>query len=353
MDARYRIAELATMLQRRYDEHPIQPDLFGDYEALQGWSYLNEAYPIIEMALKLLSDEVGTISHDIGKLFNQFSERSPTKAHKVKQAVREYVAFYNVDIKEHPEFRSASSFLEHIGGAQEYVNWRYWPLEDTSIKFTWPSLLVEIATSLGAVLLDKQPSTVYDRIIFYLGDAVTDPDRWLTTLETFEVDGRALILELEDWQGSKGGLRSAFESYVTEGLDLQWSKALEFLLYGAYRHMLTIETQAVRDLMAMLTDNRQTGPMYSDSRGGRKLRPAPRRSIPRLVKIKARDPYLLWVEFDDGTSGLADLSPEDGRIPTPWQTPEGWADVAIEDHVPVWNGWYDACPNSIWHQLTT
>ena len=127
------------------------------------------------MALKLLSDEVGTRSHDIGKLFSRFSELAPTEAHKVEMAVREYAASIEWMSREHPEFSSASSFLGHVG--DEYVNCRYWPLEDSTMKFTWPSLLVEIATSLGAVLLDQQPPTVQDRIMFHLGDAVTYPTR--------------------------------------------------------------------------------------------------------------------------------------------------------------------------------
>ena len=352
MDARYRIAELATMLERRYNEHPIQPDVFGDYETLQGWSYLNETYPIVEMALKLLSDQVGTRSHDISELFRQFSERSPAKAHKVEQAVWEYVTFYNVDVNEHPEFSSTKSFLEYIGEGREYVNWRYWPLENGELKSIWPGLFVEIVASLGTVLLDNEPYGMSKRIMFHIEEAVTNPKRWVDTLERFDVDGRTLLLELEDWQHSHGGLREAFESYVERGLDLRWSKALEDVLYGAYREMSAVERTEVRQLMARLTGNGRTGPRKLDFRGERKLRPELSVPIPRLVKIEARDPHMLWVEFDDGTNGLVDMTPEDGRIPSAWQTPEGWADVRIKQDVPVWSGWYDACPYGMWRQLT-
>ena len=74
--------------------------------------------------------------------------------------------------------------------------------------------------------------------------------------------------------------------------------------------------------------------------------------IARLVKIEARDPYNLWVEFDDGARGLVNMSVGDDGIPTVWQTEEGWLDVALQDGVPVWSGWYDACPLAIWYGLT-
>ena len=104
--------------------------------------------------------------------------------------------------------------------------------------------------------------------------------------------------------------------------------------------------------MARITGNGRTGPKKLDFRGEHKLRPEPSVPIPRLVKIEARDPHMLCVEFDDGTNGLVDMTPEDGRIPSAWQTPEGWAHVRIEQDVPVWSGWYDACPYGIWRQLT-
>ena len=75
-------------------------------------------------------------------------------------------------------------------------------------------------------------------------------------------------------------------------------------------------------------------------------------TIPRLVDVKALDPYMLWVEFNDGSNGLVDMSLGDESIPSVWQTPEGWADVRVEHDVPVWSGWYDACPYGIWRQLT-
>lgn len=351
MDAKYRIAELATMLERRYNEHPFQPDVFSDYETLQGWWDLNQAYPIVEMALKLLTDQVGTQSHDISTLFELFSERSPIKARKVEQAVWEYVAFHNVDIKTHPEFGSARAFLEHIGNGQDYVDWRYRPVEDGELKPIWPGLLVEIVTSLRSALLDEDLPEVSERVVFHIEEAITDPNRWVETLDKYDVDGRTLITELENWQQSYGGLLNAFENYVQGYLDGRWSEALNSVLYGAYQQVSTIDRDDVRHFIAKHTDNGRTGPRKYGSYQ-RKLRPEPNPPIPRLVKVEARDPYMLWVEFDDGSDGLVDMGHEDGTIPSVWRTPEGWADVRVEHDVPVWNGWYDACPFSIWRQLT-
>ena len=351
MSAKHRIAGLATMLERRYNEHPIQPDLFSDHETLQGWWYLNQAYPIVEMALKLLTDQIGTPSHDISKLFERFSEQSPIKAHKVEQAVWEYVVFYNVDIKAHPEFGSARSFLEHIGNGQEYIDWRYWPVEDGELKPIWPALLVEIVTSLRSVLLDKEPRSVSQRILFHVRRAISDPNRWVDTLDKYDVDGRTLIVELENWQQSQGGLLKAFENYLQGYLDRRWSEALEEMLYGAYQQVSAIDSEELRHFLVKHTDNDRTGPRKEVSRQ-RKPRPELNPAIPRLVKAEARDPYMLWVEFDDGTSGLVDMRFEDQSLPSVWQTPDGWTDVRVEHDVPVWSGWYDACPFSIWRQLT-
>ena len=263
----------------------------------------------------------------------------------------EYVSFHNVDVKTYPEFASVRAFLKHIGTGREYVDWRYWPIEDRELKLVWPALLVEMVTSLRAVLLEKEPKSVSQRIVFHIRRAVTDSNRWVDTLERYEVDGRTLITELENWQQSYGGLLNAFENYVQGCLDSRWSEALENVLYGAYQQVSAIDREEARHFIARLTDKGRTGPRKYGSHQ-RKLRPEPNPPIPRLVKVDARDPYMLWVEFDDGSDGLVDMGHEDGSIPSVWRTPEGWADVRVEHDVPVWNGWYDASPFGIWRQLT-
>ena len=351
MDARYRIAELATMLEHRYSDRPIRLDRFDDSEALNGWSYLNQAYPIVEMALGLLTDHLGTRSHDIGKLFAVLSDASPLVADKIEEAVWEYGAFYNVNIEEHTEFRSAVSFLDCIDKGRDVMGWRYWPVEGGELKPMWSGLLVEIAGLLGSALLRDVPDDMFHQIACHIGRAVRNPRHWVDTLNKFEVDSRALVLELEDWREAHGGLLTAFTTYSQEGMEPHWSDALETLLCGAHREALRSENPEVTRFITKLTDTGGTTHRKRESHGTSKLRPDPKLPVPRLVTVEAGDPYMLRVEFDDGNAGLVDMHSQDGDLPAVWQTLEGWADVRLEHGVPVWRGWYDACPYGLWRRL--
>lgn len=351
MDSRYRIAELATMLEHRYSDRPIRLNRFDDSDAFHVWTYLNQAYPIVEMALGLLTNHLGTRSHDIGKLFAVLSETSPLVADKMEEAVWEYGAFYNVNIEEHTEFRSAVSFLECIGEGRDVMGWRYWPVEGGELKPIWPGLLVEIAGLLASALLRDVPDDMFSQIACHVGRAVRNPRRWVDTLNKFEVDSRALVLELEDWREAHGGLLMAFTTYSQEGMEPRWSDALETLLRGAHQEALGSDNPEVEHFIDSLTEVGETAGRKREFRGTSKLRPDPKLSIPRLVKVETRDPFMLWVEFDDGNAGLVDMNSRDGDLPSVWQTLEGWADVRLEHGVPIWQGWYDACPYGLWRRL--
>ena len=257
--SKYWIFELSRALSQRYRERPIQPDVFSDYETVQAWSYLNQAFPIVEMALKLLTEQVNHRSHDISDLFHRFSELLPDEAKCVEKATQEYIAFYTVDLRAHPEFASAMAFLEHIGDGHEYVKWRYWPLEGGHLKLMWPALFVEIADSLGYVLLDKRPYSVLRRVYFRISQAIDNPTRWVHTLEHFKIDGSDLISELNAWAQRHGGLLQAFERYLQRGIDHRYSEGLEHVLHGAHHELCSVNDSDIKYFVTTLTAKAQAG----------------------------------------------------------------------------------------------
>ena len=347
MKDNYNLVQLVGMLEERYARHPVRPDADPDYETLQGWWHLTAAYPIVEMELKLLTG-CQEKTHDIGRLYKEFEAQHPLQAGQVEKAVWEYVVFYNVDLDQYPEFRSAGAFLKAVGDGKQYVKWRYWPIEQGDLRLTWPGLLIVIASALRSVLLDKEPYTVGKKIRFHIDRAITEPSRWVQTLESYGGDGGDLIRELNDWVWKGGGLRSAFEAYLVGGLDAQWSQALQCVLDGARQELAASEDPDMRHFMAV---SQKAGTTSINSHNRRRVNPQPAQEMPRLLEIEAREPYQVWVRFDDGTAGKVDMRRDGHTIPSAWETPEKWRDVEIRDNAAVWDGWYDACPYGMWLQL--
>ena len=73
------------MLEDRYSKQPIQPDVSSKYVTLQCWWYLNAAYPIVEMALKLLTGSQER-THNISQLYRQFANQDPIRAGLVEKS---------------------------------------------------------------------------------------------------------------------------------------------------------------------------------------------------------------------------------------------------------------------------
>ena len=347
VNSKYNLVRLVRMLEDRYSKQPIQPDVFSEYVTLQCWWYLNAAYPIVEMALKLLTGSQER-THDISRLYRQFADQNPIAAGLVEKAVWEYVTFWDVDLKKYPEFESANAFFEAIGDGGQYTKWRYWPIEGGHLNRTWPELFIEIASALGSVLLDKEPYTVSKKVQFHINRALMAPNRWVRTLEEFEVDGSDLISELNEWIWSEGGLENAFEAFLRAGLETKWSQALLCVLEGTRRQLSDSHDP---DIKHFAIRPAKTNKSPGGSADLRRPKPEPLQKLPRLLEVVAREPYKLWVRFDDGTSGQIDMEPDGKTIPPAWETPQKWKDVRIKDHAAVWGGWYDACPYSMWQQL--
>ena len=340
------------MLEQRLTEHPIRPDMVADYVTLQGWWHLNATYPVVEMALKVLTENIGEKTHHISELYRRFAQEHPERALSVEVAVREYVTFYGVDVNQHPEFASAEAFLRKVGQGNEYIKWRYWPIEKGELKLTWPELLVEIASALSSVLLRKRPYSISQRIHLHIAKAINQPGRWVAVLEQFGTDGESLITELQTWELQHRGLLAAFRHYLENGLDPRWSKALESVLAGAREELTRTGDREVRHFISKNAYHSVLQNVRKKTSGAKpRLRPPDSRPIPRLVEVSAKEPYKLWVQFDNGAEGIIDMMPWDGDIPSAWETPKRWAAVRVEDSAAVWGGWYDACPYSMWRQL--
>ena len=77
--------------------------------------------------------------------------------------------------------------------------------------------------------------------------------------------------------------------------------------------------------------------------------------IHRLVAAEARPNYKLWVRFEDGVEGEADLSDVAGRgVFQRWtETPSEFAEVAIDQltGAPTWPGDLDVAPDRLYAEV--
>ena len=76
--------------------------------------------------------------------------------------------------------------------------------------------------------------------------------------------------------------------------------------------------------------------------------------MPRVIKVEPRDGFIIWVEYDDGVSGEADLSELRGvGVFKAWDEPGCFERVRIsETNAIAWDDEIDICPDKIWFDLT-
>ena len=77
-------------------------------------------------------------------------------------------------------------------------------------------------------------------------------------------------------------------------------------------------------------------------------------TFPDLVSVKAIEPYIIWVEYSDGTSGKVDLSHLAGRgVFEFWNQIDNFNKVNIgkETGALEWNDEIDICPDSVYLDL--
>jgi hypothetical protein len=74
----------------------------------------------------------------------------------------------------------------------------------------------------------------------------------------------------------------------------------------------------------------------------------------RVVAVEPRANFQVWVRFEDGVTGVADLSDMVGSgVFAAWDDPLHFASVSIdpETHTLVWPGGIDLCPDSLYDEL--
>ena len=73
-----------------------------------------------------------------------------------------------------------------------------------------------------------------------------------------------------------------------------------------------------------------------------------------VVDIKVLDGYKVWVRFNDGAEGVADLSDmlEKPYFAEIWADRKGFENVWLENGVPVWGEDDHFSPDSLYHRVT-
>ncbi len=76
--------------------------------------------------------------------------------------------------------------------------------------------------------------------------------------------------------------------------------------------------------------------------------------MPRLVEVKPLPGYRLWLRFDDGVEGVADLSGLVGKgVFVIWKDEERFRSVRIGDGGElVWEQDVDLCPDALYLEIT-
>jgi hypothetical protein len=77
-------------------------------------------------------------------------------------------------------------------------------------------------------------------------------------------------------------------------------------------------------------------------------------TIPRMTHVEAREPYRIFVRYDDGVEGEDDLGPRIwGPMFEPLKDPAFFARVILADYgAPLWPNGLDLCPVSIYERIT-
>ena len=74
----------------------------------------------------------------------------------------------------------------------------------------------------------------------------------------------------------------------------------------------------------------------------------------RVIDVRAQEPYLIWVRFDDGAEGTIDLIPLIGKgVFAKLADPKVFAQVYIDPvtHTVAWPQGIDLCPDSLYEDI--
>ena len=108
-------------------ERPIENDLMDQQIVLNGWPYVNAAYPLLEQSLKALVREKDADydprrdSHSLKAVWQRLKDDDEI----TKRLRKGYTAFQSLHI--YVSYRTLDEFIEHIDN--DYVKWRYYLLD--------------------------------------------------------------------------------------------------------------------------------------------------------------------------------------------------------------------------------
>lgn len=76
--------------------------------------------------------------------------------------------------------------------------------------------------------------------------------------------------------------------------------------------------------------------------------------MPRLLELKARPQFKVWVRYDDGSDGEVDLADLAGRgVFAAWNTPGSFESVSIGPQGQLsWEDDVELCPDATYMRLT-
>ena len=109
-------------------ERPIENDLMSVQVVLNGWPYVNMAYPLLEQSLKALALELDKTynpykdGHSLKAVFDRFDTLDREVANRMRKG---YVAFQS--LHHYVGYRTLDEFINNIDN--DYTKWRYFPLE--------------------------------------------------------------------------------------------------------------------------------------------------------------------------------------------------------------------------------
>ena len=143
-----RLNEAHDKQHRSYHEHPIQRDLFAEYDAIAAWGIVTSCYSGIEQAMKCLLQMRDAYiyknhqHHFIGKLFHALAceEQDVLRvSYRIYRSLHDYIP---------PE--TVACFLDAIDDG--YNTWRYFLLEGEMPPSTHPGAMLEIWSALCDIL---------------------------------------------------------------------------------------------------------------------------------------------------------------------------------------------------------
>lgn len=144
----HRLGTAQYKQSRSYHEHPIQPDMFAEHDAIAAWDIVTCCYSGIEQSMKCLMQMRDAYTdkshkhHYIGKLFHALAreEKEVLRAsYRVYRSLHDYIP---------PE--TADCFLDAIDSG--YPSWRYFLLEGEMPPTTHPGAMLEIWSALCDIL---------------------------------------------------------------------------------------------------------------------------------------------------------------------------------------------------------